>query len=96
MPGHTVDIQIFGLGLEERKRYHLMHNSTCAAGCSAQGRIKQCQPGSQTSVYLAPEMDYERITEAIDQASFTREDLLLQEGDTTICYDFDCTWVSRC
>ena len=96
VPRHTVDIQIFDIGLEEGQRYHLMHDSTCAAGHPAQGRSELCQPGSETTVYLAPEMNYERITETVDQASFTRENLLLQEGETRLCYEFARTWVSRC
>ena len=47
-------------------------------------------------MYLAPAMDYERITETVDQASFTCENLLVQEGETTLCHEFARTWVSRC
>ena len=68
-------------------RYHLMHDSTSVARRSAQGRSEQCQPGSETTVYTAPAMDYERITETVDQASFTHENLVLQEGETTrVCF----------
>ena len=45
VPRRTVDMQIFGTGLEEGQRCHLVHDSNCAAGRSAPSRSEQCQPG---------------------------------------------------
>ena len=91
-PGRVVDVRIVGLGLEKGQWYFFTPEDTHA---KSQRGSERCRAKSHdATLYAAPPVAYERLTDEILQTSFVHRNLLLRAGVTTLCYRYQDQWVS--